>query len=190
MKLQRSSKRLTIRPLRKGDYSAWKRAQELMLPAQSLFDSSPKPENKRKQDDFLKILKTHRSMFFNSPLHSFAVFLNKDKSLIGFVGMNHIIRRHHQSAFIGYWIFNNHWGHGYATEATDLCIKLAFEELKLHRVEAEIQPANKPSIRVVKKLGFWKEGLSKKRLFMKGKWRDYLIYALTCEKRGYRLAVT
>ncbi len=179
-----------MRPLSERDFFSWKKAQEEMLPAKSLFDAPGKPLKECNRTEFKKILRKHREGIKGNQHYSFGVFLKGKKCLIGYLGVKHILRGHYHSASIGYWIFNNYWGNGYATEATDLCVTIAFEDLKLHRVEAEIQPANKPSIKVVRKLGFWKEGLSKKRLFMRGRWRDYLVYALTCEKRGYSLNLT
>ena len=61
-------------------------------------------------------------------------------------------------------------------------IKFAFNELKLHRVEAGIEPSNKRSIALVKSLGLRREGLSKRRLFLNDQWLDMSIYALTKEE--------
>ena len=67
------------------------------------------------------------------------------------------------------------------TEAINLVVKYAFKELKLHRIEANIQPHNLASIAVVKKNGFTKEGFSRKYLKIDGEWRDHERWAIIYE---------
>lgn len=67
------------------------------------------------------------------------------------------------------------------TEAIGLVVRYAFKDLKLHRVEANIQPDNTPSINVVKRAGFTKEGYSKKYLKVGGRWRDHERWAMIRE---------
>jgi ribosomal-protein-alanine N-acetyltransferase len=68
--------------------------------------------------------------------------------------------------------------HGYITEALRRAIRFAFEDLQLHRIEANIMPKNVRSIRVVEKLGFVNEGLSRKYLKIAGVWEDHVHYVL------------
>jgi len=60
------------------------------------------------------------------------------------------------------------------TEALQEAIAFLFEEWKLHRIEANINPDNQASLRVVEKLGFYNEGLAKKYLKINGKWEDHI----------------
>ena len=62
-----------------------------------------------------------------------------------------------------------------------LVLEHAFRKLKLHRVEANIQPGNTPSIALVKKCGFKREGLSRKLLKVCGRWRDHERWAVLAE---------
>ena len=64
-------------------------------------------------------------------------------------------------------------GRGYMTEVVNKVLEIAFEDLKLHRIEANIMPRNIPSIKVVQKCGFEKEGVSKKYLNVNGVWEDH-----------------
>jgi [ribosomal protein S5]-alanine N-acetyltransferase len=67
------------------------------------------------------------------------------------------------------------------TEAVELILRHAFKSLELHRVEANVQPENKPSIAVLERNGFIKEGFSEKYLKIGGEWRDHERWAITVE---------
>jgi len=67
------------------------------------------------------------------------------------------------------------------TEGLQLVLRHAFRRLKLHRLEANIQPANTASIRLVRSLGFRKEGFSPRYLKIGGRWRDHERWALLVE---------
>ncbi len=60
------------------------------------------------------------------------------------------------------------------TEAVGKVVEYAFDVLGLHRLEANIMPRNKASLRVVEKLGFSEEGLSRKLLLINGRWEDHV----------------
>ena len=64
------------------------------------------------------------------------------------------------------------------TEAVELALNFAFDDLKLHRVEANVQPSNKPSIAVLQRCGFSKEGFSRRYLKIGGRWRDHERWAI------------
>jgi [ribosomal protein S5]-alanine N-acetyltransferase len=67
------------------------------------------------------------------------------------------------------------------TEAVELILRVAFGQLKLHRVEANVQPGNVLSIAVLKRSGFTKEGFSRKYLKIAGRWRDHERWAIIKE---------
>jgi [ribosomal protein S5]-alanine N-acetyltransferase len=83
-----------------------------------------------------------------------------------------------KAAHLGYAIHADHWGHGYATDASRTLLRFAFTSLGKHRVSAAIGPDNEASIAVVKRLGFSYEGRIRHHVFTNGNWRDSLLYSL------------
>ncbi len=109
------------------------------------------------------------------------VIRKEDKSLAGAVNISQIFYGGFKSAYLGYYLFKGFSGKGYMTEALTLVLRYAFQSLKLHRLEANIQPDNKSSIKLVERCGFTKEGFSKKYLKVGGKWRDHERWAIVKE---------
>ncbi|MFD7729204.1 GNAT family N-acetyltransferase [Kitasatospora phosalacinea] len=86
------------------------------------------------------------------------------------------------SANVGYWVDEAVAGRGIMPTAVALAVDHCFRDLGLHRVEVCIRPENRPSRRVVEKLGFREEGMRPRYLHIDGDWRDHLVYALTAEE--------
>ena len=86
--------------------------------------------------------------------------------------------------WIGYSLNRKFWGQGYATEAAEALVKFGFGQLNLHRIFATCDPFNVASARVLEKAGMQREGHFRQHKWVKGKWRDSLLYAiLDCEWR-------
>ncbi|HTJ81550.1 MAG TPA: GNAT family protein [Polyangiaceae bacterium] len=105
-----------------------------------------------------------------------------DGRIVGQVGLGEIMRGALQQAFVGYWAGEAYARRGYLTEGVRLVVCVAFEELGLHRLEANVQPHNEPSLRLLKRLGFRKEGYSPRYLQIAGEWVDHERWALTREE--------
>lgn len=86
------------------------------------------------------------------------------------------------SANVGYWVDEAVAGRGIMPTAVALAVDHCFRDLGLHRVEVCIRPENRPSRRVVEKLGFRSEGMRPSYLHIDGDWRDHLVYALTADE--------
>jgi ribosomal-protein-alanine N-acetyltransferase len=110
--------------------------------------------------------------------YGFGIFLRRGE-FVGEVSLGTVQRGPFQSAFVGYWIDEDHAGNGYVPEAVVLTLRYAFDELALHRVEAVIVPRNERSRRVVDKLGLRAEGVAERFLQIQGVWEDHLRYAIT-----------
>jgi ribosomal-protein-alanine N-acetyltransferase len=104
-----------------------------------------------------------------------------DGAIVGVVNVSEIVRAALQSAYLGYYAFHPFSGAGYLTEGLALVLHHAFRRLKLHRLEANIQPGNVPSRRLARRLGFRKEGFSPRYLRVGGGWRDHERWAIVRE---------
>jgi ribosomal-protein-alanine N-acetyltransferase len=100
------------------------------------------------------------------------------RELAGFVDVTNIVRGVFQSAYVGYYAFAGHEGQGFMREGLRLVVRKAFGELRLHRLEANIQPTNAPSLALVRACGFQKEGYSPRYLKIRGRWRDHERWAI------------
>ncbi|MGH7599494.1 MAG: GNAT family N-acetyltransferase [bacterium] len=119
----------------------------------------------------------------------FLVCRKNDGEIIGAVNLSQIARGNFQSAFMGFYAGARFAGQGYMTEALQLVLQHAFARLKLHRLEANIQPHNATSIALVKRVGFALEGYSRRYLKIAGRWCDHERWAVLAEDwRAKRMA--
>ncbi len=101
--------------------------------------------------------------------------------LLGLINFNNIVRGCFQSAALGYWIGAAYAGRGYMSAGVKEAVRIGFDSLDLHRLEANIMPRNIASRRVVEKAGFRLEGESRNYLKIAGEWEDHERWALTIE---------
>jgi [ribosomal protein S5]-alanine N-acetyltransferase len=111
----------------------------------------------------------------------FLICRNEDSAIAGTINLSQIFRGGFQNAYLGYYIGSPYAGRGYMTEALELLLSYAFSVLKLHRLEANIQPQNRASIALVKRAGFSREGFSRRYLKICGRWRDHDRWAIIAE---------
>ena len=104
------------------------------------------------------------------------------RELAGVINISEIVRGSFLSGYLGYYAFMPHHNHGYMTQGLTAVLHEAFRTLQLHRLEANIQPGNESSRRLVKGLGFRLEGFSPRYLKIAGRWRDHERWAITVEE--------
>ena len=109
------------------------------------------------------------------------VLRNDDDALAGVINFSEIVRGGFQSAYVGYYAFAPLAGDGYMAEGFALALEFAFGQMKLHRVEANVQPANRRSLALVERLGFEREGYSRRYVKIGGRWRDHVRFAMLAE---------
>lgn len=104
-----------------------------------------------------------------------------DRAITGVFTLSQIFRRGFQNAYLGYYAGMTSAGQGYMTEGLQLVLRHVFADMKLHRLEANVQPENVASIALVKRSGFRLEGFSPRYLKVAGRWRDHQRWAMTSD---------
>lgn len=128
----------------------------------------------RTESAFLKFVNHCR----NPRCSNFFVILRESRELVGAINIENIVHGYFQSATLGYYAFLPHAGKGLMREGLIQTLNHAFIDLKLHRLEANIQPTNARSIALVRGLGFELEGYSPEYLKISGRWRDHERWAI------------
>ncbi len=117
----------------------------------------------------------------HSDFESYWVRRREDDALVGVFNVSQIVRGAFKSAYLGYYAFAALSGRGYMSAGLRLVLRQIFKNLGLHRIEANIQPNNLASRRLVQKHGFRQEGYSPRYLKIGGRWQDHERWALLSE---------
>lgn len=128
------------------------------------------PDNASGYRDYLRRLRGDRDLAY--------FILTADGELAGVVNLSEIVRGLFRNAYLGYYALTPHAGCGLMRAGMSLVISRAFGKHRLHRLEANIQPENVASSRLVRRLGFDLEGYSPRYLKIGGRWRDHERWAL------------
>ncbi|MGV9878729.1 GNAT family N-acetyltransferase [Streptomyces sp. NPDC003006] len=122
--------------------------------------------------------RVYAAMLNEDPTKAGFLVCERDSGAIaGFININNIVRGGFRSGALGYGAFAHAAGRGLMAEGLGLVMAYAFGELRLHRLEANIQPGNAPSIALVRRRGFRLEGFSPDFLYVDGAWRDHERWA-------------
>ena len=98
-------------------------------------------------------------------------------TMIGNIGYWRMEKENYRSE-IGYMLHHDHWQKGYMKEALNAVIEYGFKVMNLHSIEANINPANIASQRILEKTGFMREGYFKENYYFNGVFYDSAIYSL------------
>ena len=104
-----------------------------------------------------------------------------DGRILGTVKLRNITRGNEQYAVISTWVAAPYAGKGYMTDGIQLAVRHAFLRLGLHRIEADIFPANLRAVALIVRVGFKREGIACKFAKIDGEWRDLDRYVLLVE---------
>jgi ribosomal-protein-alanine N-acetyltransferase len=113
---------------------------------------------------------------------AFLICRNEDAAIAGVANVSQIVRGNFRSAYLGYYAFAPFYGHGYMHEGLRLVLRHVLGAHDPHRIEANIQPGNERSARLVERIGFRKEGFSPRYLKIRGRWRDHDRWAILAEE--------
>lgn len=184
--LRRQTRRLEIRPLTSADFEAWQAAYLKSARPKNKWDMIEHAASDLTIANFKKKLRHFEKQQKRDYFYHFG-FFSRQGDLIGMGSLMEVSRGISQTAFLGYRIFNPYWGQGFAKEAVRAVIDIGFKDVKLHRIEAGVEPKNRRSVALAKSLGMRREGLKKRAVFLRKMWVDLIIFTLTTEDlgRGY-----
>jgi ribosomal-protein-alanine N-acetyltransferase len=128
-------------------------------------------------DDALEHIAMIDAKIENNEGINWAITYKDSPKLIGIIGHYRIKPEHHR-AEIGYMLHREYNGKGIITEAVQEVVKYGFNDMKLHSIEAVIDPDNHGSAKVLQKCGFIKEAHFKENEFFEGRFLDSVIYSI------------
>jgi len=174
-------KRIILRPLVEEDYESYRevrnRCQDWLNKWEPTVDGIPMDTTSTAEHFKQRVNAFERGSHFDTS-YGFGIFLH-DGTFIGEVTIGTIVRGPFQSCLLGYWVDEKFAGRGFAPEAVALVVDYGLTGLGFRRIEVAIVPRNKSSIRVVEKLGFEFEGISKEYIEVAGVREDHARYCMS-----------
>ncbi len=134
----------------------------------------PKPQH---LDEIRTMISKIRSDFEESVGISWVITTKESDVLIGTIGFWRMDTQNHR-AEIGYMLHSDYWGKGFAAEAMHCVIPYAFNVLKFHSIEANVDPLNEASKKLLKRAGFVQEAYFRENYFFEGQFLDSAIFCL------------
>lgn len=174
-KVNAQTQRIELRPYKLTDFSRCRESNNLRLPLIGKFDEKIPTPNSKNYVAYKKRIEWHRKHGKMKVHFIFAIFNIKNGEYIGQIDL-FTINKQLAWANLGYHIQNQYWGKGYAQEACKLALKVAFNNLGFHRIEAAAEPLNKASIKVARKIGLEYEG-KRKKFFPDNGGVDMVVFA-------------
>lgn len=163
-----------------GDYAAW--AELRTLSRAHLVPWEPAwPRDDLSKSGYRRRLRHYQREARDDLGYAFLLFDAATDALMGGVTLSNVRRGVTQSATLGYWLGLPFVRRGHMTEAVRAVTAHAFDTLRLHRMEAAVQPVNEPSIGVLERVGYLREGLARRYLKINGAWQDHYLYAAVAE---------
>jgi len=159
-------KRVILRPLAEDDFESYREVRTRCHDWLNIWEPTV---------DSVPMDTTSTSEHFNQRVSAFERGAHFDSS----VTIGTIVRGPFQSCLLGYWVDEKFAGRGFAPEAVSAVVDYGLSSLGFQRIEVAIVPRNKSSIRVVEKLGFEFEGISKEYIEVAGVREDHARYCIT-----------
>lgn len=169
-------KQIYLRSPAIGDYEAWSALRAVSRDHLQPWEPTW-AEDALTRDGYRRRLAWFERLKRQDLGEAYFIFLRHNDALVGGITLSNLRRGASQCGELGYWIGKPHIGKGYMTEALGAIIEHCFTDLKLHRLEAACLPENAPSQRLLRRAGFYAEGILREYLKIDGVWRDHQLYA-------------
>lgn len=148
-----------------------------------LKDVEPIRPDEYYTEEYQKKLLLKEYLFVNGQtMFKFWITKKDSKKIIGVIYFNGIFFGSFKSTFMSFRMDKDEVRNGYMSEAIKKGMDIVFNDLGLHRIEANVMPSNTATIALLEKLGFYNEGIAKKYLKIHGKWEDHVHMVYLNEK--------
>jgi ribosomal-protein-alanine N-acetyltransferase len=158
------------------DFNAWsalrERSRDFLVPWEPTW-----PEDDLTRSSFRRRLRRYAEDTRCDQAYAFLLFRKADSALLGGITLTNVRRGVAQAGSMGYWVGAPFAGQGFMTRGVSALVPFAFDVLRLHRIEAACIPTNQPSIRLLERTEFKREGYAREYLCINGLWQDHLLYA-------------
>jgi ribosomal-protein-alanine N-acetyltransferase len=168
---------ITLRTPSLADYSDWATVRAESRNFLTRWEPTW-PADDLTRGAFRRRIRRYQAEIRDDHAYPFFLFRIEDGTLVGGLTLSNVTRGMTQSATIGYWMGEVYASRGYMTAALKAVIPFAFDTLGLHRLEAACLPGNAPSMRLLEKLDFQREGLARGLVCINGRWQDHIVFAL------------
>ena len=168
---------LYLRPAIAADYPAWARLREQSRAFLTPWEPTWTPDDLTRAA-FRRRLRRQAEDIAADESFAFLIFDSTSDALLGGLTLGGIRRGVAQAATLGYWMGAPHAGQGRMTRAVAAVARFGFDSLRLHRIEAACIPDNAPSIALLERNGFQREGFARAYLKINDAWRDHVLLAL------------
>lgn len=173
-----------LRPMQMSDYAAWAELRALSRAHLSPWEPQWSADDLTKSS-FRRRVRHYQREAADDLGYAFLIFKTEPQPrLLGGLTLSYVKRGVTQSATLGYWLGAPFVGQGYMSDAVRALLPHVFETLRLHRLEAAVQPSNISSLRVLDRTGFAREGFAKGYLKINGAWQDHVLFAMLAEDWG------
>jgi ribosomal-protein-alanine N-acetyltransferase len=168
---------LYLRPAIAADYAAWARLREQSRAFLAPWEPTWLSDDLTRAA-FRRRLRRQAEDIAGDESFAFLIFDSTSDELLGGLTLGGIRRGVAQAATLGYWMGAAHAGKGRMTRAVAAVVRFGFDTLRLHRIEAACIPDNAPSIALLERNGFQREGFARAYLKINDAWRDHILLAL------------
>jgi [ribosomal protein S5]-alanine N-acetyltransferase len=128
-------------------------------------------------NDSEKLIETAEESYIKETGINWAIIEKDSNGFIGYIGFIRIFSEHCR-AEIGYVLKPEYWGKGYMFETINKIVRFGFEEMNLHSIEANVNPLNERSQKVLERVGFKREAYFRENYLFDGKFLDSVIFSL------------
>lgn len=166
-----------------ADFASWAELREnsrnFLTPWEPFW-----PQDDLSRGAFKRRLRRYNRDIRDDRAYPFFIFRSADSQIVGGVTISNIRRAVAQTCSIGYWVGEPFAAQGHMSSAIVALIPFIFGHLGLHRIEAACLPHNQPSMGLLTKMGFEREGYARRYLKINGEWQDHVLFALLAEDLG------